>query len=44
MTAAHTLAELAGPDDLVPNALDVSVHNKIASAVADMIRAGKSGQ
>ena len=40
LVAAHTLAELAGPDDLVPNALDTDVHDKVAAAVAELVGKG----
>ncbi|MCZ6536886.1 MAG: NAD(P)-dependent oxidoreductase [Gammaproteobacteria bacterium] len=37
LAAAHTLADLAGPDDLVPDALDIDVHDKVAAAVAEVV-------
>ncbi len=37
LVAAQTLAELAGPDDLVPDALDKNVHDKVAAAVAELV-------
>ncbi|GBF31370.1 NAD-dependent malic enzyme [bacterium MnTg04] len=41
LVAAHTLAELAGPDDLVPDALDIDVHDKVAEAVAELVRGSR---
>ena len=41
LAAAHTLAELAGPDDLVPDALDTNVHDKVAAAVAETVRGSR---
>ncbi|MCZ6500868.1 MAG: NADP-dependent malic enzyme [Gammaproteobacteria bacterium] len=38
LVAAHTLAGLAGPDDLVPDALNIKVHDKVAAAVAKLVR------
>ncbi len=44
LVAARTLAELAGPNDLVPDALDIEVHDKVAAAVAEFVNeARKSG-
>ncbi|MCZ6762252.1 MAG: NAD(P)-dependent oxidoreductase [Gammaproteobacteria bacterium] len=41
LAAARTLAELAGPDDLVPDALDTDVHDKVAEAVAELVRGSR---
>jgi len=34
LAAAHTIAESASPDELVPSSLDREVHQKVARAVA----------
>jgi malate dehydrogenase (oxaloacetate-decarboxylating) len=34
LAAAETIADLAGPGELVPNPLDKSVHRAVARAVA----------
>jgi malic enzyme len=35
MAAADAIAQLARPDELVPDPLDKSVHERVASAVRD---------
>jgi malate dehydrogenase (oxaloacetate-decarboxylating) len=41
LVAARTLADLAGPNDLVPNALDKEVHDKVAAAVAAFVEGAR---
>lgn len=35
MAAADAIAQMAGPDELVPDPLDKSVHERVATAVRE---------